>query len=302
MVIVPAAALTYLTKVIRMTEIPVVVDFLVRTLQQVSPRPLRGSELALFVKAAHPEFSAEALGYRTLRDFIRKRASEIVEVGRAGMDVQYSLKATQAKLAVESASSASSTLGSPADYALDQLVRDTRAWKTFTSPDSPFRLYLTEQGIVRSMHSNSKPLPEWREIQRISPETLLQIGKDFTANLDEIQKSVLVPTFQEAKWWFPFFDRLQSLGLKYKWVEFRRQRIRDEFKMRIEELGMLSLPQPQEAALALVPPPTATASAQTRSEVSIRKIAADVVQRMTESELRSLNLPLGYVVDSLTTR
>jgi len=279
-----------------MTEIPVVVDFLVRTLQQVSPRPLRGSELALFVKAAHPEFSAEALGYRTLRDFIRKRASEIVEVGRAGMDVQYSLKATQTQLSVERTSS------TPVDYALDQLMRDARAWKTFTSPDSPFRLYLTEQGIVRSMHSNSKPLPEWREIQRISPETLLQIGKDFTANLDDIQKSVLVPTFQETKWWFPFFDRLQSLGLKYKWVEFRRQRIRDEFKMRIEELGMLSLPQPQEAALALAPQTTPAASAQTRSELSIRKIAADVVQRMTESELRGLNLPLGYVVDSLTTR
>jgi len=287
-----------------MTDVPVVVDFLVRTLQQVSPRPLRGSELSVLVKAAHPEFSAEALGYRTLRDFIRKQASEIVEVGRAGMDVQYSLKATQLKLEIEGASSASSDV---ADRALDQLMKDTRAWKTFTSPESPFRLYLTDQGIVRSMHSNSKPLPEWREIQRISPETLLQVGKDFTANLDEIQKSVLVPTFQEPKWWFPFFDRLQSLGLKYKWVEFRRQRIRDEFKRRIGEIGTQALPQPQEVALTLVSQPTAgssssAASAQTKSELSIRKIAADVVQRMTESELRGLNLPLGYVVDSLTTR
>lgn len=151
------------------------------------------------------------------------------------------------------------------------------------------------------MHSNSRPLPEWREIQRISPEALLQIGKDFTADLDDIQKSVLVPTFQELKWWFPFFDRLQSLGLKYKWVEFRRKRIREEFRKRIEELGTLPLPQPQELALAFVPQPTAV-STQTQSELSIRKIAADVVQRMTESELRGLNLPLGYVVDSLTTR
>lgn len=282
-----------------MTEISVVVDFLLRTLQQVSPRSLTGTELSIFLKAAHPEFNAEALGYRTLRDFIRKRVPDIVEAGRAGKDVQYSLKDTQLKLEIENTSGAARDF---ADRALDQLVKDVRAWKTFTSPESPFRLYLTETGIVRSMHSNSRPLPEWREIQRISPETLLQVGKDFTADLDEIQKSVLVPAFQEAKWWFPFFDRLQSLGLKYKWVEFRRNRIRLEFKKRIEELGTLPLPQAQEAMLALVPQPTAAASAQTQLELSIRKIAADVIQRMTESELRGLNLPLGYVVDSLTTR
>jgi len=280
-----------------MTESIMVVDFLVRSLQQVAPRPLKGSELAVLVKAAHPEFSVEAFGCRTLREFIRRHASDIVETGRAGMDVRYSLRETETK--VEGRASAPSV--GLAGRALDQLVKDPRAWKTFTSPDSPFRLYLTDQGIVRSMHSNSRPLPEWREIQRMSPEVLLQIGKDFTTDLDEIQKSVLVPTFQEPKWWFPFFDRLQSLGLKYKWVEFRRKRIRGEFEKRIQEIGTLALPEPQQAALAL-PPHAAAASTQTQSELSIRKIAADVVQRMTESELRSLNLPLGYVVDSLTTR
>lgn len=282
-----------------MTEISVVVDFLVRTLQQVAPRPLSGTELSVLTKTAHPDFSAEALGYRTLRELIRKRANEIVETGRVGMDVQYSLRSTQAKLEAEIPCIPSISL---ADRALDQLMRDSRAWKTFTSPDSPFRLYLTDQGIVRSLHFNSRPLPEWREIQRISAETLLQIGKDFTTDLDEIQKSVLVPTLQESKWWFPFFDRLQSLGLKYKWVQFRRERIANDFKRKIEEIGPLPLPQAQETALALMPQSTSAASSQTQSELSIRKIAADVVQRMTESELRGLNLPLGYVVDSLTTR
>jgi hypothetical protein len=281
-----------------MTETAVVVDFLVRTLQQVAPRPLKGSELSVLVKAAHPEFDAEALGYRTLRELIRRQASDIVEVGRAGMDIRYALRSTQAKLEGESGSNTSRSL---AERALDQLVRDIRAWKTFTSPDSPFRLYLTDQGIVRSIHSNSRPLPEWREIQRISPETLLQIGKAFTDDLDEIQKTVLVPTFQEEKWWLPFFDRLPSLGLKYKWIEFRRKRIREEFQRKIEELGT-TLPLPaQEAVIAFVPPPMAP-STQVQSESSIRRIAADAVQRMTESELRSLNLPLGYVMDSLTTR
>jgi hypothetical protein len=34
----------------------------------------------------------------------------------------------------------------------------------------------------------------------------------------------------------------------------------------------------------------------------MKRIAADVVQRMTDSELRALNLPLGYVVDVMTAR
>jgi hypothetical protein len=279
-----------------MTEIPVVIDFLVRTLQQISPRPLTGTELSVLVRTAHPEFSAEALGFRNMRDFIRKRADEIAEIGRVGMDVQYCLKSSLITLGTEIAAS------SLADRALDQLMKDPRAWKTFTSPESQFHLYLTDQGIVRNLHINSKPLPEWRKIERISPEALLQIGRDFTSDLDEFQKSVLVPTLQEPKWWFPFFDRLQSLGLKYKWISFRRKRIADEFKRRIEQSGPLPLTQTQEPALPLSPQAMAAVSAQTQSELSIRKIAADVVQRMTESELRSLNLPLGYVVDSLTSR
>lgn len=279
-----------------MTDNTVVSDFLVRTLQQTAPRPLKGSELSVLVKAAHPEFSAVSLGYRNLREFIRRQATDIVEVGHAGMDICYSLRTSQAKQEAGNASSKSVGL---ADDALDQLTKDLRAWKTFTSPESPFRLYLTDKGVVRSMHASSRPLPEWKEIQRISPETLLQIGRDFVANLDEVQKSVLVPTFQEPTWWFPFVDRLQSLGLKYKWIEFRRQRIRREFEKRIEEIGMPPFRQPSEIGAVSS---SLEVSTPTQSELSFRKIAADVVQRMTESELRRLNLPLGYVVDSLTTR
>jgi hypothetical protein len=295
---VPANALTYFHEGDEMTENSIIVDFLVRSLRQVDPRPLIGSELAVLLKAAHPEFSPETLGYRNLRDFIRREAGDITEAGRAGMDIQYSLRVTQARLVAEGKSGSADSIS---ESALDQLTRDPRAWKTFTSPDSPFRLYLTDRGVLRSMHSSSKPLPEWREIQRISPESLLQIGKDFTADLDEIQKSVLNPTFHEPKWWFPFFDRLPSLGLKYKWVEFRRKRIREEFQARIGEIGVLPLAQAQAEALPLLALP-AVASTEARSEFLIRKIAADVVQRMTDSELRNLNLPLGYVMDSLATR
>lgn len=281
-----------------MTESSTVVEFLVRSLQQVNSRPLKGSQLSVLVKTAFPDFSPEALGYRTLREFIRKNATEIMELGRVGMDVSYCLKSSQPALDFGGESSSAMA------PALDQLMRNIRAWKTFTTPDSAFRLYLTENGVLRTMHSNSRPLPEWREIRRMSAEALLQIGKDFVATLDDFQKSALMPLLQEPKWWIPFFERLQPLNLKSKWIEFRRQRIRDEFQRRLEELG--NLPVPVQTTQMIPPAPPLSVSpepiSQTQAELSIRKIAADVVKRMTESELRALHLPLGYVVDSLTTR
>ena len=166
-----------------MTEPQTIATFLVRTLQQVEPRPLKGSELAVLVKTAFQDFAPEAFGCRNLRDFIRKNVPEIVEFSRAGMDITYCLRATKERLEVEGATGLEST------SAVDQLTTDPRVWKTFASPDSIFRLFLLpENGQVRVLHPNAKPLPTWREIPRMSAEVLLQIGKDFAANLPEFQR------------------------------------------------------------------------------------------------------------------
>jgi hypothetical protein len=276
-----------------LAEASVVADFLVRSLQQVDPRPLKGSELSVLAKTAYPDFIPDAFGCRTLREFIRRYASEIMEFSRAGMDISYHLKVTHERLKAEGASS-------EFNCALDQLTRNPRIWKTFASPESLFRIYLDPAtGLLRTLHNNSRPLPEWREIPKVSAEVLLQIGRDFTADLPDLQKSVLSPLLQDPKWWIPYYERLQSLGLKTKWIEFRRRRIRDEFQRQLGESKTTPLSaQPILASTSAVE----TTTSATKSELSIRRIAADVVQRMTESELRGLNLPLGYVVDSLTTR
>lgn len=276
-----------------MTEASVVADFLVRSLQQVDPRPLKGSALAVLVKTAYPDFKPEYLGYRSLRDFIRQNAAEIMEFSKAGMDIVYRLRATQEGFAAESSSAGDSNVP------VDQLTRNPLLWKTFASPGSAFRLYIDPQtGVLRSLHSNVTPRPEWREIPKITADALLQIGRDFTANLPDIQQSALAPLLKEPKWWIPYFERLQTLGLRSKWVEFRRRRILETFKRVIDQIGAVSDPA-ELAAHTNYPVPEHPGS---RSELPIRKIAAEVVQRMTESELRALNLPLGYVIDCLTTR
>jgi len=289
--LLPASRLSY-REVETMAEAKNVADYLVRYLQQIDPRPLKGSELAVLIKTAYPDFSPESFGCRNLREFIHRNADEIVEFSRAGMDIVYRLRTTQERLNSQTATADES------DSVVDQLTQNLFVWKTFATPDSVFRLYLDPQaGVIHNLHSNARPAQGWREIPRISAEVLLQIGKDFTSDLPEVQKSALAPLLQAPKWWVPFYDCLQTLGLRSKWIEFRRRRIRDEFQRIVRGIEAPSPTEQSAMARPLVSEPT-------RAEAGspIRKVAADVVQRMTESELRALNLPLGYVMDSLTAR
>jgi len=248
--------------------------------------------LAVLAKTVYPDFRPESFGSRNLRDFIRKNIPDIAEFGPAGMDIGYQLRATREKAKSEIPT------GEINPVSL-QLTTNPRVWKTFTSPDSIFRLFLSPQdGIVRILHPSSKPHPEWREIPKISAEALLLIGRDFTSGLQEPQKSVLEPILQEEKWWIRYFETLQSLGIKSNWIEFRRRRIRDEFHRLVGASQPAELPRGEPITpLAL----SSETVAKTQPE-SIRKVAAEVVQRMTEAELRALTLPLGYVMDSLTLR
>ena len=91
------------------------------------------------------------------------------------------------------------------------------------------------------------------------------------------------------------------VGLKMRWVDFRRRRIAEEFEKAIPAPPVepttsrgiatftdhIAFPVPQQVA--------------TQNSL-LRRIVSDAVQKMTDAELRALNLPLGYVLDALTTR
>ena len=158
--LLPAFHLNY-REVEKMTEANVVVDFLLRSLQQVDPRPLKGSELAVLVKTVYPDFSAESFGCRNIREFIRRNANGIMEFSRAGMDIVYELKSTHEKRMAENSAISDS------NAVINQLTRDPLIWRTFASPGSAFRLYMDPQtGIVRNMHYSARPPAGWREYRK----------------------------------------------------------------------------------------------------------------------------------------
>jgi hypothetical protein len=271
------------------------------------PRPIRGNQLSATVKTFLPDFKPEDFHCRGLLDFLKKyAANEVMVLGKAGMDVVYGLRSVGQQQPLFEMPSVASTPDSSSP--LRQLLADRRIWKTFVTPDSPFRLFLAPSTKrVTVLPPGYTPDPSWIEVPHISAETLLKIAKDFIAQLPDVQQGPLVTAIEQPRWWIGFFDLVSTLGLKMRWLYFRRRRVAEEF-----ERAMPTLPsepaqeETRKVVLGIKPsvdhvlPPPEPARAPQQS--LLRQIASDAVQRMTDAELRALNLPLGYVVDALTTR
>jgi len=279
-----------------------VTSLLVRLLSG-SQRPLKGSELSVLVRTSLPDFDPAKFGCRNLREFIHRFASgDVTEVDKAGMDIIYGIRTAEQQPLFESTAQPAVS-ATKHDYRgpLGQLLENPRIWKTYASPDTPFRLFLIPSSRqIRVLRPGFSPDPSWLEIPRITAEKLLQIAKDFIAELPDSQGVLLSRVLEQPGWWVPYFELVRTLGLKTRWISYRRRRIADEFERSLPTLP--SQPQPPQP-LDLVKQ-TAPAEVPTTSDTEsvMKRVAAEVVQRMTDSELRALNLPLGYVVDALTTR
>ena len=273
-----------------------------------TPRPIKGNQLSVVVKTYFPDFDPEKFQCRNLRDFIRKYAADdVMEISKAGMDIVYGLRSVgQQQPLFQSAPPTDAARPSDQRAPLGQLLQNPRIWKTFASPDTAFRLFLapsTKQVTV--LRPGYNPDPSWIEVPHISAEALLQIAKDFVAELPDFQRTPLTTALDQPRWWIGFYDLVRTLGLKMRWIYFRRRRIAEEFERALPALPTASIPalQPQDAER---PEPAIQRRVQPLTSALpvslLKRVAAEVVQRMTDSELRTLNLPLGYVVDALTTR
>jgi hypothetical protein len=293
------------------TEEKAVTTLLVQLLSSNgSPRPIKGNQLSVVVRTHFPDFDPEKFQCRNLREFIRKYAADdVMEIGRAGMDIVYSLRSVGQQQPLFEPAVADTTKPSDQNTPLGQLLANPRIWKTFASPDTAFRLFLapsTKQVTV--LRPGYIPDSSWVEVPHISAEALLQIAKDFISDLPEFQRAPLTAALDQPRWWIGFYDLIRTLGLKMRWIYFRRRRIAQEFERAMPALPTDLTPtvQPQPTPQEARKPELVIQSMAVQSSAlpvsPLQRVAADVVQRMTDSELRALNLPLGYVVDALTTR
>jgi hypothetical protein len=275
-----------------------VVSYLTKLASEMYPNPIRGGQLSDRLKAAFPNFNALQFGCKNLRDFIRDNVPEVSEGGKAGMDVIYGLRTQQAEMFEPEAV----VVGSSADRRapLGQLLTNPRIWKTFASPQTLFRLYLLPSGLIRILRPDETADPAWPEIKPISADALRKIASDFIGTLHQSQQDILVKQLDAPKWWLPFFELVSTLGLRTRWISYRRQRIAEEFETALSQAiasVVSASPSSVKSEGTSLPP-----DQHKLPDPLLRRIASSAVQRMTDSELRALNLPLGYVIDALTTK
>ena len=279
---------------------------ILRTISESRTKTQTGGQIRDAIKVSYPSFQPSDHGARNLRDFIRMFIPAVVEQSRAGMDIVYGLRDATLETTeaphpdsarpLETRESLSSSL--PRSYLLGNL----QVWKTFSNPGSPWKLFFQPTtGIVRSFAQNETPDSSWISVPSYSPEAFRQIARSFIDTVPEPYRPVLTQTLTERKWWLPFFEVLRNIGLKTSWIAFRRERLVDEFDRIIA--GILE----DQRNRAISPPETGHTgqespqpqSSTLTGDTLLRKLAVDAIARMSEAELRALNIPLGYIVDSL---
>jgi hypothetical protein len=286
-----------------------VAAFISNLVDQTPQKTLSGSLVAARLRSEFPDFGPTEFGYLNLRDFVRRAVPQLAESPhRAGMDVLYIPK-TSLQSSAGGVQTSSRPVRAPGFVSL--LLNDPRAWKTFANPNSPRNLFVRPDGSeLRILPPNSRPGDgTWLQISSISASSLIQMAEEFIGTAPELYRQSLMKTLQTPKWWLTFFEELGSLGLKSKWMAFRRRRIIDEFSkalgMMASELGPSASLTSSEVTSEGWTKPTdqpqrpLTDGVRLPSDFSLRQLAVAAVQRMTDAELRSLNIPLGYLVDAL---
>ena len=287
----------------------------VRLVSESPQQSASGTRVVAAIRSTFPDFSPQAEGFRSFREFIRTFAPQVAESPqRAGMDVIYVLKApttSESQPQVVSVESSSKISGF-----VSLLLNNPRAWKTFASPLSTSRIYVNPDGTSVLVSSPHAPPPSggWLRIDPISAGSLLAIARDFIDLVPELYRPALNESLTKPKWWIPYFDVMGSLGLKSRWVSFRRRRILDEFMRQVtlrtseghaqHTPPSSTTPLPSSAPAQprdFAPPPTPESGGDgaATSQNRLRAVAVAAISRMSIAELRALVIPLGYIADAL---
>jgi hypothetical protein len=281
-----------------------VANTILRTISESRTKTLTGGKIRDAIKASYPSFQPEDYGARNLRDFIRMFVPAVKEESRAGMDVVYAIQDLVPEIPTPTPDETRDQGAPIAPFLVPRsyLVGNQKVWKTFASPGSPWRLFFQpDTGVVRSAAPNDVPDSSWVRVPSCSPEAFLQIARSFIDTVPEPYRPVLTQTLTERKWWLPFYDVLRNIGLKTSWITFRRERLIEEFERTLSaQVGDWRARSAVPLETHHIPQGSDKAPLSRAGDTLLRRLAVDAIARMSEAELRGLNIPLGYIVDSLS--
>ena len=275
---------------------PTIVDQIIEIVRTHPNAEILGAQLGSEVRAAlREQHGLDSLpGGRSLREFIREHVSGVFEVRRRGQDVVY---------AIGPAPRDQDTKPEPP-------VIDVQAWKTFVSPNGPYRLFVNpeaQQFRLKSAKAASEPSP-WVQLPTCPPEVHLQIAEQFAETLEPNQRTTMKEILKHERWWLELASWGRSHGVSDEWKLFRRQRLFEELEKSLQRLDLRpdilrqSEPRSRRIGQGLRrngPRENKSLAALESPDEKLRSIAVHIVQGLSTDELRGLKLPLGEVLDAI---
>ncbi len=286
-----------------------------KTKERGAGRGLLGSAAGNVARNVDPTFHPQQYGVRTLREFVEKFVPDLKIVGLSGPDPIYGLVDWQAGL--ESAT--------PEDF---------DAWRVWVSPSSPFCLAVSKaNGAVRPLDRSQEPpdgsvriMPAGIHVHRtIAEDFLKELGGEAPPQLQAVLHS------PQPDWWRAWESVLRQMrgsDAFRRWLKHRHDGLLAALRGELEAASVspIAINQALESVVAThrskraaaAQSPVGTGSVQpavtkalprasltsnvVNSDVRLSRLVQAIVARMTDEDLRRLNLPLGLVLDALRDR
>ena len=254
-----------------------------------------GAKLAQHLRE-DPGYSSSENG--RIRDFIEQHVPEVIRLHQRGKDWVYGLRSSLAK--------GSEVAPAIAERDSSQILK---IWRTLASPQSNFRLFVNPRiAELRVHHMNQSPdAAEWTAIPSCTIAQLEADARDWVASLpDQACRNQLSQALDGGSGPKSQFLRMvQDSGLSGEWTTQRREAILARFAALLQELGFPEIPILAEKIRQVLKQSrsnTMIGSPHYDSRAALRALLIEAIKRMPEAELRALNIPIGYIFDTLPRR
>jgi hypothetical protein len=290
-----------------MDQIQDISNRITRIIEDAPDHSLLGVRLGASIKQSFPDFHPALYGSRNLRHFIRTYVSEVAEKRHSGTDVVYTLAGSPN----DPPSGLSFTVplqpplpGFEIASEPEPLPVKPLLWKAYSNPAYRFALAVNrETGEIRMYPVGMSASDPWTIITKPGADAHVSIAKDFVETLSGVAQTTLQRELVDSKWYVRFSTMASKMGVGPRWTSFRRRRLIALFNAALGTT-LASKPQTPTPIFGLpdqnIHPGIGLASATSLGDdIAARTLILRAIAELPLSELRSIRLPVGAVLDAL---
>lgn len=254
--------------------------------------PTLGAKLGVLIRTLHPGFQPARYQARNLREFLERYAPQLRVVAKSGPDPIYGLGGDQVAVTRAQAEPSGPDL-----------------WRVWVSPAASYSLVIDKDtGRVRAGVGGQQASEAQVVLEPAPLDIHRALARSFLETITDTALRLELAGYLESEpqWWRRWLQVLhRNLQALAGWYEHRQRGLQEAFRDALRQAG-LGEPQATAALGAIVssrqmrpgtrrPPSVGGAAGPLR----LLEIVHRVTSRMSEQELRCLNLPLGLVLDAV---